>query len=264
MKLPAEKMDEGWARLRAHDVQELWDLSIAPHVAASYQSRVDLLCGLIAGLAGPSGRVLDVGCAQGTLGLNLGERGIQVDLLDIRPENIDYARERYEYGPVRFYVGLLSDTCPPDGEYDVVTCTEVIEHVPSPAQFLEQLMRKLRHNGSLCLTTPNGSYLFSGLPTYSGVSQTTIDEAEPNSLDGDAHRFLYTRAELIALLRGIGFRIERCGYFLPLWLEGHVKTRHLHRLFYEIRRDILRFPPTLPESLGRLLCSSQYVIARKP
>jgi 2-polyprenyl-3-methyl-5-hydroxy-6-metoxy-1,4-benzoquinol methylase len=264
MKLPADRTDPAWARLREHDVQELWDTSINPHVAASYQSRVGLLCRLVEELAGPSGRVLDVGCAQGTLGLMLGERGIKVDLLDVRAENIEYARERYQRGPVDFHVGLLSDSLPPYQAYDVVTCTEVIEHVPSPAQFLEQLMRKLRPGGALCLTTPNGDYVLSGLPTYSGAAQTTIDEAEPNSLDGDAHRFLYTRAELIALLRGIGLRIERCRYFLPLWLEGHAKTRHVHRLFYELRRDILRFPATLPEPLGRLLCSSQYVIARKP
>ena len=76
-------------------------------MAAAYRARIGLLVDIVAALAGPAGRVLDVGCAQGTLGLTLGERGMRVDLLDIRSENIEYARARYEYGPVAFHVGVL-------------------------------------------------------------------------------------------------------------------------------------------------------------
>jgi 2-polyprenyl-3-methyl-5-hydroxy-6-metoxy-1,4-benzoquinol methylase len=264
MKLPDEKEDPTWERLRAHDLEELWDDSRAPHVAATYRARLGLLADIVTGLAGPSGRVLDVGCAQATLGLMLAERGLRVALLDIRPENIEYARSRYERGSVEFHVGILSDTCPPGGDYDVVVCTEVIEHVPAPSEFLMQLKRKLRPGGSLCITTPNGNYLFSHLPTYGRAVQRTIDEAEPNSLDGDAHRYLYTREELIALVRGIGLRTEQQGFFLPAWLEGHLKSRYLHRLHYSFRKKLLPVPATLPDALGRRLCSSQYLVARLP
>jgi 2-polyprenyl-3-methyl-5-hydroxy-6-metoxy-1,4-benzoquinol methylase len=264
MKLPTERDDPTWVRLRAHDLEELWDDSRAPHIAASYRARMRLLGDLVADLAGPSGRILDVGCAQGTLGLGLGERGIRVDLLDIRQENIEYARSRYEHGPVEFHVGILSESCPPTRDYDVVVCTEVLEHVPAPSAFLAQLKQKLRPGGSLCLTTPNGDYLFSRLPTYGRASQRTIDESEPNSSDGDAHRYLYTREELIALVRGLGLRIDRHGFFLPAWVEGHLKTRYLHRLYYALRKELLPASPTLPEGLGRRLCSSQYLVASLP
>jgi 2-polyprenyl-3-methyl-5-hydroxy-6-metoxy-1,4-benzoquinol methylase len=264
MKLPPEKDDPMWARVRAHDVEELWDHSRAPHVAAAYRARLGLLTDVVATLAGPSGRVLDVGCAQGTLGLMLGERGLRVDLLDIRPENIAYARARYEHGPVEFHVGVLGETCPPVRDYDVVVCTEVIEHVAVPSQFLAQLKAKVRPGGSLCMTTPNGDYLFSRLPTYGSASQRTIDEAEPNSLDGDAHRYLYTREELIALIRGVGLRVEQHGFFSPAWLEGHIKTRYLHRLYYSWRQHLLPVPATIPEALGRRLCSSQFIVGQLP
>lgn len=261
MKLPPEKEEATWTRLRAHDVEELWDHARAPHVAAAYRARMQLLCDVVAGLA-PSGRVLDVGCAQGTLGLMLAERGVQVDLLDIRSENIEYARARYERGQVDFYVGVLGDACPPRADYDVVVCMDVIEHVPSPSEFLSQLRRKLKSGGALCLTTPNGDYLFSGLPSYGGASQPTIDAAETNSLDGDAHRYLYTKEELIALLRGIGLGVERHDFFLPAWLEGHAKTRYLHGIHYRWRNRLLGFPASLPGPLGRRFCTSQYVVAR--
>jgi hypothetical protein len=126
------------------------------------------------------------------------------------------------------------------------------------------LKAKLRPGGALLLTTPNADYAFAHLPTYGGAPQQTIDHAEPNSMDGDAHRFLYTREELVALVRGAGLKLEAHGFFLPAWLEGHAKTRVLHRLAFSVRHDVLRVPPTLPEPLGRRLCSSQYLIARQP
>jgi SAM-dependent methyltransferase len=144
----------------------------------------------------------------------------------------------------------------------VVVCTEVIEHIQRPSEFLGQLKRKLKPGGALCMTTPNGDYLFSRLPSYGRAPQRTIDESEPNSLDGDAHRYLYTKEELIALVRGVGLAVERHGFILPAWLEGHLKTRHLHRLHYRWRGKIWQAPPTLPDLLGRRLCSAQLIVAR--
>ena len=262
MRLPDPKDDPTWACLRAHDVEELWDPAQSPHIAATYQARMQLLTDLVVGLAGPGGRVLDVGCAQGTLGLTLAERGLRVTLLDVRHESLEYARSRHETGEVTFCVGVLGPDMPPANDFDVVMCTEVLEHVPAPAQFLLQLRSKVRAGGALCLTTPNGDYLMAHLPTYGGAPQSTIDEAEPNSMDGGAHRYLYTREELIALVRGAGMRLEQHGFFSPAWLEGHLKTRQLHRLHYRWRKQLLRVPARLPERLGRRFCASQFLVAR--
>jgi 2-polyprenyl-3-methyl-5-hydroxy-6-metoxy-1,4-benzoquinol methylase len=264
VKLPETRTEPTWARLRAHDVEELWDHAQSPHVAAAYGARMRLLSDVVTEFAPAAGRVLDVGCAQGTLGLMLAEQGFRVDLLDVRPENIAYAQARYERGAVDFHVGLLSDACPPSGDYDVVLCTEVIEHVPAPSELVLQLRRKVRPGGVLCMTTPNGEYLFSRLPTYGRASQTTVDESEANSLDGDAHRYLFTRDEMMTLMRGVGLQVVRHGFFLPAWLEGHLKTRYLHRLHYRVRTQLLPVPPILPEPVGRRLCSSQYIVARVP
>ncbi len=264
MKLPEVREDPTWTRLREHDVEEMWDHSVAPHVSASYRVRREHLARVVENLARGGGRVLDVGCAQGTLGLMLAERGARVSLLDIRPENIEYARARAESGDIEFYVGLLSETCPPRNDYDVVTCTEVLEHVPAPGQFLAQLKGKVRPGGALVVTTPNADYVLAHLPTYGRAPQAVIDEAEPNSLDGDAHRYLYPREELIALARGAGLQIEQHGFFLPAWLEGHLKTRHVHKLLYQLRKEVLHVPAELPPALGRRLCSSQYLVMRVP
>jgi 2-polyprenyl-3-methyl-5-hydroxy-6-metoxy-1,4-benzoquinol methylase len=266
MKLPADKPDADWSRLRQHDVEELWDHSINPHVASSYAARLNLLIDHVARLADPGGRVLDVGCAQGTLGLMLAERGFRVSLLDVRSTNIDYSRARHERGEVDFHVGLLAAETPPRNDYDVVICTEVLEHVPEPAKLLSQLAGKARAGGYVCLTTPNADYAFSALPSYGKANQQVIDTAEANSLDGDAHRFLYTREELVTLVRGVGLRLEGHGFFLPAWLVGHAKSRFIHRLLYRLRGDIVRSDGSLPKlgaPMSRYLCASQWIVASR-
>jgi 2-polyprenyl-3-methyl-5-hydroxy-6-metoxy-1,4-benzoquinol methylase len=266
MKLPDPRDDQDWSHIRQHDVQELWDHSTNPHVAASYAARLSLLLDRVAARAGAGGRVLDVGCAQGTLGLMLAERGFDVTLLDVRATNIEYARARHEHGSVAFHVGLLEESTLPDDHYDVVVCTEVLEHVREPARMLMNLAAKARVGGAVCLTTPNADYWFAHLPTFGGADQTVIDQAEANSLDGDAHRYLYTREELTALVRGVGLRVEGHGFFLPAWLEGHAKTRYLHKALFRLRGAITHMSPTISwpsTAVGRHLCSSQWIIASR-
>lgn len=47
----------------------------------------------------------------------------------------------------------------PDASFDVVLCTEVLEHVPEPIRAVQELGRVLRPGGRLLLTAPLGSLL---------------------------------------------------------------------------------------------------------
>lgn len=56
-----------------------------------------------------------------------------------------------------------------DGQFDVVTCIEVVEHLENPRQMVRDLARVLKAEGLLVLTTPNNeswraiiSYIFRG------------------------------------------------------------------------------------------------------
>lgn len=75
MKLPPSHPDPEWTRIRQHDLQKMkiWDPARAPQVAASYAARLRLLEGIVRRIAPLSAKLLDVGCAQGTLGLQLAE-----------------------------------------------------------------------------------------------------------------------------------------------------------------------------------------------
>jgi 2-polyprenyl-3-methyl-5-hydroxy-6-metoxy-1,4-benzoquinol methylase len=267
MILPPPRDDAEYTFARAHDLDEIWDPSRQPHVASSHTARFSLLRSLVSEITQPPARILDVGCAQGTLGLQLAEGGYRVTLVDLRASHVEYAKARYERGDVEFFVGQVGPGVPPAGEYDVVVCTEVLEHVQSAGTLLGQLRDKTARSGAILLTTPNADYALSHLPTFARAPQEVIDQAEANSRDGDSHRFLFSREELVSVVRAAGLRVERTGYFLPFWLEGHMKTRYLHRLYFNSRGKPLSLPGTLdplPARFGRYLCSSQYLVARRP
>ncbi|HTF56883.1 MAG TPA: class I SAM-dependent methyltransferase [Planctomycetota bacterium] len=47
----------------------------------------------------------------------------------------------------------------PDGSFDAILCTEVLEHVPDPVRALREMARILRPGGRVILTAPLGSFL---------------------------------------------------------------------------------------------------------
>lgn len=113
----------------------------------------------IAEFVGRSGlAILDFGCGRGWMSLFLSPFGT-VTGVDFSPVGIEFAREHY--GEHAEFV--LADTASPtlglpaDGRFDVVVCSEVIEHVPDHLALLDQISGFLRPGGWCMLTTPNGN-----------------------------------------------------------------------------------------------------------
>ena len=66
--------------------------------------------------------------------------------------------EKWEYGAID-YVCDITDIPVPDGSFDFIVCTEVLEHVPFPIETIRELSRVLSSNGTLLLTAPLSSGL---------------------------------------------------------------------------------------------------------
>lgn len=64
----------------------------------------------------------------------------------------------WEYGKLD-YVGNIWNIDEVDEFFDIIICTEVLEHIPYPEKTLEELIRLLKPNGVLLLTAP-----FSSVP----------------------------------------------------------------------------------------------------
>lgn len=97
------------------------------------------------------GRVLDLGCGNGYLLRNLASLGWNVCGLDLDPAAISATNELL--GPVG-RVGEIGSTSF-DCEFDVITMSHVIEHVPDPITTLRHCLSNLRSGGRVVLLTPN-------------------------------------------------------------------------------------------------------------
>ena len=118
-----------------------------------------------AGLAGK--KVLDVGCGGGILSEAMARRGADVTGIDLGEAPLGVARlHAQEQGVAIEYrhvsVEALAEEQP--GHYDVVTCMEMLEHVPDPASVVRACAALVRQGGHVFFSTLNRtpkSYAFA-------------------------------------------------------------------------------------------------------
>jgi 2-polyprenyl-6-hydroxyphenyl methylase / 3-demethylubiquinone-9 3-methyltransferase len=109
-----------------------------------------------AGLAGR--QVLDVGCGGGLLTEGMARRGARVTGIDLAPGALAVARlHAMETGIAVDYRLMAAEqlaASEPDA-YDLVTCLEMLEHVPDPAAILAAIARLVRPGGDVICSTIN-------------------------------------------------------------------------------------------------------------
>jgi 2-polyprenyl-6-hydroxyphenyl methylase / 3-demethylubiquinone-9 3-methyltransferase len=103
-------------------------------------------------------RVLDVGCGGGILAESMARRGATVTGIDMAEAPLEVARlHLLESGLEVDYrqvpVERLADEMP--GAFDVVTCMEMLEHVPDPASVVSACARLVRPGGHVFFSTIN-------------------------------------------------------------------------------------------------------------
>lgn len=97
---------------------------------------------------------LDVGCGAGLLTEPLARMGARVTGIDAAPELIEAARQHAagQGLEIDYRAVAVEDV---EGQFDLVTSLEVVEHVADPAVFVTALARRLAPGGLLILSTPN-------------------------------------------------------------------------------------------------------------
>jgi 2-polyprenyl-6-hydroxyphenyl methylase/3-demethylubiquinone-9 3-methyltransferase len=103
-------------------------------------------------------RVLDVGCGGGLLCEALGREGATVTGIDLAPGMIEVARLHAAEQSLNIAYNVVSAEEVAHGvgaAFDVVTCMEMLEHVPEPARMMATLAALVRPGGSLFVSTLN-------------------------------------------------------------------------------------------------------------
>jgi 2-polyprenyl-6-hydroxyphenyl methylase/3-demethylubiquinone-9 3-methyltransferase len=97
---------------------------------------------------------LDVGCGAGLLAEPLTRLGADVTAIDAAPELIAVAKDHAaRQGLAIDYRAAAVEEI--EGQFDLVTSLEVVEHVADPQAFIEALARRLAPGGLMILSTPN-------------------------------------------------------------------------------------------------------------
>ena len=154
-------------------------------------------------LGGRRGRLLDVGCGDGTF-LRLAQAdGWQVSGTELSVDAVARATD------LDVHCGEVWEVDWPEGRFDVVTSWHVIEHTADPKRMVEELFRVVRPGGWIVLATPNlHDYIFR-LGYLAGRGRwPTLYEADEREL----HLFQFSAETLSRLVQAVGFTDVQVGF----------------------------------------------------
>ena len=113
-------------------------------------------------------KVLDVGCGGGILAEALNELGANVTGIDASENTIGVAKSHSSsIGSDVIYIQNTIEefiSSHPNEKFDVITCLEMLEHVPSPNEIIKSCSNLLKDDGNIFFSTINRnprSYLFA-------------------------------------------------------------------------------------------------------
>lgn len=164
----------------------------------------------------PGSKVLDFGCGTGVILAKLtGIMALHPESCgcDISTSGVSLAQKVHP--TLRFFLISQGENVPePDGSFDAVVCSDVIEHVFDTDWIFSEFNRLLRPDGVLCLTVPHHGFLKDFVLLATGrYGKHFHDPYSP-------HIRYYTKRTLEQVLRKHNFEVRAVrgvGRMWPLW-----------------------------------------------
>lgn len=128
-----------------------------------------------------SRRLLDIGCGPGHFAALAQSRGWRVTAMDISPEAASRAAVHFGLDARAGTLAQYRSTLPP---FDLVFLGDVIEHVPEPIRFIEDVRAVMSPEGIVCIDTPNWNsrWRMFGRTRWLGLNRYHINIFDVNSL----------------------------------------------------------------------------------
>ena len=147
------------------------------------------------------GRVLDFGCSRGALCRFADESsyvGVDIDEFALAAGRASFPRATFM---------TPTELANRSGEpFDTIVALAVIEYLPDPVEFLDDMKRRLVPTGNIVLTTPNpAADRVRGVAALTGAVASDSYVAHDNALD---------RKGLESVSRDAGLKMTRYGRFL--------------------------------------------------
>lgn len=174
------------------------------------------------------GRLLDIGCGRGFFLRNF--VGGSIDYFGVEPRQRISQEAKRRVGQDKIFCGTLKEAGFPDSHFDSITMINLIEHLPSPREALEEGNRIMKGNGILLIETPNVDSLFAAIL---GTRWHALLESE--------HHYFFSEDTLTAMLNDTGFAVQSVTRGDKLFSLGYL----LYRLSWYNKK--------MPASLERIL-----------
>ncbi|UCE37894.1 MAG: class I SAM-dependent methyltransferase [Thermoplasmata archaeon] len=170
--------------------------------------------------------LLDMGCSRGhdlfRINSEFNNYNLKLVGYDIIPQDIEYANRILKQKGLKnmsFKVANAENPGFEDNSFDVITCSEVMEHQEKPKQVLRECHRILKPNGIIIITTPNIAYndmlpkrlrkrLKSKVHAQSDQTHTKKHKGKQKEMPYEKHVFVANVDEWIDTLNKIGFHVE--------------------------------------------------------
>jgi 2-polyprenyl-3-methyl-5-hydroxy-6-metoxy-1,4-benzoquinol methylase len=105
--------------------------------------------------------ILDVGCGTGAIDLYLANLGFKVTGFDISKKAIDIANKNSNLNNFKkfpsFYTKDIQSAIPKKDKYEIIICSEVLEHIKNDSNVIKKLKTSLKKGGSLIITVPSSN-----------------------------------------------------------------------------------------------------------
>ena len=212
---------------------------------------------------GDHGKLLDAPSGPGIISQKLKEAGFDVAAVDIDPKMFCVQGISCEKADLNFDLPISDET------FDYILCSNGIEHLENPVNFIRECFRILKEKGKLLISTPNILNLKSrlanllvGFNLFTGRPNNEVDD-----FLGGEHIHLANYYELRTHLHRNGFRIlevtthcysHRAMLFAPLYLIVYLATWRAFRRERNLRqqernREILKHVLSADLILGKKL-----------
>lgn len=196
-------------------------------------------------------KILDIGSGAGTLSLFLAGQGFKVVGVDASSVSIEKSKISAKYLNLQTKVDFVN--CDfldfaSNEKFDLILCSEVIEHIFDVNEFLKKIKRLLINNGLLVLSTPLDSAPLAKL----GLAKIFDKQV--------GHLRRYNKVQLVSLLESNKFHVEKI-----VEAEGIIRNSLfvipiLGYIIKFIRGPLVKVITSIDDITGKLLGFSDLIV----